>query len=293
MKHPIFSVIIPAHNEENYIAQTIDSILAQTEQSFEIIVVLDNCTDKSLDIVFNKSTLDDRIKYTRVQKGSAAGARNEGLKLAKGKYVVFQDADCFADPTLLNNAAKYFEDYGVDGVATQTSNTPPKTWVQQAVAAQRAARWENNRMRPTLLTADSGINVAIMRRDVAKKLGGFNEKIFYFEDNDLTQRFFKAGYEAIFGVGVIQYHNDPLTLTESFGQCRSIAKGMRLRKKLTRAEIATMVGCILVPFNFVVMLAIILFAYYKTRDYWGAFFLGILWELRSLAKLWYYLFGGF
>jgi len=299
MKIPDFSVIIPAHNEEDYISQTIESILNQTEQSFEIIIVLDNCTDNTTEIVDRWSQRDSRISYIITTKGSAAGSRNIGAKYANGNYLLFQDADCVADPCLLNNAWCWLNDIqinGVDisGVATKTTNTKPKTWVQRAVATQRAARWENSTVNLIKeLDEKSGINVAIMKRDVFQKLGGFNESIFYFEDNDLTQRFFKSGYKAIFAKDVIQYHNDPLSLTESIGQCKSIAKGMHTKIKagtpLSVGDIISLVGG---PINLIIPIpffAVWLRWYIDTGDLWGSMYFSTLWNTRSLAKLYYFL----
>jgi GT2 family glycosyltransferase len=222
---------------------------------------------------------------------SAAFARNRGAEEARGTYLLFQDADCFADSTLLNNAAKYLEDFPVDGVATRTTNVEPKNWVQKAVAVQREIRWENNQSRPILLDKTSGINVAIMKREAFEALGGFNESIFYFEDNDLTKRFFESGRSAIFGPEVIQYHNDPLSLRESIGQCKSIAKGMKKRGNLTRDELITLSS---VPINILTgypQLFVWAYFWWKSKRCLWSFYFSILWSIRSAAKLYYYLRG--
>jgi glycosyltransferase involved in cell wall biosynthesis len=296
MRVPVFSIIIPCHNEQEHILKTIKSIEAQTFSDFEILIILDKSTDKSLDIIeYHKNRSPFPIKTFIVNKGSAAGARNEGIKWAKGKYILFQDADCYASPTLLNNALKYFEEINIDGIATRTTNTPPKNWIQHAVATQRACRWENQYDSPAIKFLDytSGINVAIMKTSVVRELGGFNEKIFYFEDNDLTQRFFFQGYKAVFGKDVIQYHNDPASLTESLGQCKNIAKGLRLRIKngdgLTIFEWISLFSGIITPINLITFIAIWATSYDVTKDFKGSIYSAILWELRSLAKLFYFL----
>jgi len=118
MKEPLFSVIIPAHNEEEYIEKVLDSIYSQTFPitQIEIIIIDDGSTDKTLELVdeYAANKRDEVINVIKVlhfEKGhSAAFARNAGIKAATGKYVLFQDADCFADSCLLNNAAKWLED---------------------------------------------------------------------------------------------------------------------------------------------------------------------------------------
>jgi len=302
MNKPIFSVIIPAHNEEEYIAEVLDSIYAQNFPivDIEIIVINDNSTDKTLEIVENyaankRDEVINVIKILNVKKGSAAGTRNAGIMAAIGKYVVFQDADCIADSCLLNNALKKIEDLHLDGVATRTTNVKPNNWLQQAVGVQRAMRWENTYKSPVIkfLDKDSGINVAIMKRSVVKKLNGFDESIFYYEDNDLTRRFFEAGFQAVFAPDVIQYHHDPISLRESLGQCKSIAKGFHIRMKKGRHldfwEWVSLGSGIIPPLNLLSFIAILVTGYTRTKDLKGSFYLGVLWELRSIAKLWYFL----
>ena len=294
MKAPLFSIIIPAHNEEEHIAATINSILSQPEKSFEIIVINDGSTDKTADIV-RKIALkigNQTIRLISYDMGhSAAFARNRGLEEARGKYIVFQDADCYADICLLNNAAKWLEDLPIDGLATRTSNTPPKNWIQRAVAAQRSIRWENTYKSPIIkyLNKDSGINVAIMKREAAQALGGFSESIFYFEDNDLTKRFFESGRTAVFAPDVIQYHNDPLSLRESIRQCKSIAKGMKSKGKLSTKEVLMMLFAVLGLVNLAPYILIFLHMFIKSKDAVGSFYFAILWEIRTLAKLYYFL----
>jgi len=284
-----FSVIIPAHNEQDTIMRSVQSILSQTEQDFEIIIVLDNCTDDTEQIV-NKFN-NKKIRYIKTTRGSAAGSRNAGALLARGKYLLFHDADCVADICLLNNALKSFEDYDVDGIATRTSNVEPTTWIQRAVATQRKMLWENNETHIKKIDKDSDINVAVMKRMVFKKLNGFNEHIFYFEDTDLTQRFFKSGYNAIFDPGLIQYHIDPKHIMESLGQCKNIAKGMAIRLRnqtgLTNIEYYTLFFAFLGLFTLIPEVVMFILTYIKTKDLVGSFYFSIIWTIRSIAKLFY------
>ena len=85
------SVIIPLYNNEAYIAQTIDSCLAQTHDSIEIIVVENGSTDKSYQVV--KSIDDKRLSVFQIPTPNAAAARNYGYQKATGTYIIFLDAD--------------------------------------------------------------------------------------------------------------------------------------------------------------------------------------------------------
>ena len=289
---PLFSVIMPAHNEEDTIEAALRSISAQTEKNFEIIVVNDGSTDNTSKVIeeYQKKEPRLRLVISNPKGTSAAHARNEGAWQAKGTYLLFHDADCEADPCLLNNAAKLLDDYDIDGVATRTSNTKPKSWIQHAVATQRSIRWENTvrqNMRPIMLDADSKVNVAIMYRDCFEHLGGFNEDIFYFEDNDLTKRFFDSGNVAMFDRDVIQYHQDPLTLKESIGQCKSIAKGMKKKGGPTLKEAAMFLFALYGLINFLPFIILFAYMYWKSRDARGSFYFATLWEIRTIAKLYY------
>lgn len=88
---PFFSVIIPLYNKEAYIAATIRSVLDQTFQSFEILIVDDGSTDKSKEIV--QLFRDSRIKVSTKENGGASSARNYGIKESIGSYLAFLDAD--------------------------------------------------------------------------------------------------------------------------------------------------------------------------------------------------------
>jgi len=78
--------------------------------------------------------------------------------------------------------------------------------------------------------------VANMTRLAFDKLNGFNENIFYFEDQNLTDRFFDAGFRAVFDPTVIEYHNDPSTLSEQIDQSLQNGKGIRTMLKQGRLD---------------------------------------------------------
>ena len=92
-QNPLISVIIPAYNAENFINATIDSVLAQTYQDFEIIVVDDGSKDRTVDIVQQRALEDERIILLRQENQGVAAARNLAIQHAKGAYIAPVDAD--------------------------------------------------------------------------------------------------------------------------------------------------------------------------------------------------------
>lgn len=89
-KEPFISVIIPVYNCEAYFAEAVESVLAQTYKTGEIIVVDDGSTDKSAEIA---GSFGAKIKYYLREHAGPAAARNYGIKLAKGDLLAFLDAD--------------------------------------------------------------------------------------------------------------------------------------------------------------------------------------------------------
>ena len=90
---PKISVIIPVYNVEKWLNKCIDSILNQSYENFEIILVNDGSTDKSKDICDKYSKEDNRVKVFDILNSGQSVARNIGLKEAKGDYILFIDSD--------------------------------------------------------------------------------------------------------------------------------------------------------------------------------------------------------
>ncbi len=95
------SVIIPCYNQENYIAQCLDSVLTQTFQDYEIIVINDGSTDKSLDIIQTYVDKYTQIKLINQSNQGVIAARNNGISQAQGAYIYPLDGDDKIAPTCL------------------------------------------------------------------------------------------------------------------------------------------------------------------------------------------------
>lgn len=91
MSSPFFSVIIPTYNRAGFINKTIQSVLAQQFEDFEIIIVDDGSTDNTYEVI--QTIQDYRVFYFNKQNAERAAARNFGIAKSKGKYVSFLDSD--------------------------------------------------------------------------------------------------------------------------------------------------------------------------------------------------------
>ena len=107
---PKVSIILPTYNRAYIIEKAIQSVLNQTYQDFELIIVDDGSTDNTEEIIKKLQEKDKRIRYIKLEtnKGAAA-ARNEGIKIAHGKYITFQDSDDEWLPEKLEKQMKIFE----------------------------------------------------------------------------------------------------------------------------------------------------------------------------------------
>lgn len=92
-KEPKFSIIIPVYNVENYLSQCLDSVINQTLLDIEIICVNDGTKDCSRYILEQYKKRDDRIQIVDKKNGGLSSARNAGIKVATGEYILFLDSD--------------------------------------------------------------------------------------------------------------------------------------------------------------------------------------------------------
>ena len=111
MKNNFFSIIIPLYNKENYIKQTLNSVLSQEYYNYEIIVIDDGSTDKGFSIVSEIAKKNKKIKIYQQTNQGVSIARNNGLKHAKYNYICFLDADDIWYPSFLTKVNHLIENY--------------------------------------------------------------------------------------------------------------------------------------------------------------------------------------
>lgn len=182
-----FSVVIPAYNREKTIKRAIDSVLRQTYQNFEIIVVDDGSTDGTKDVVL--SIHDDRIRYIYQENQGAQVARNHGLHLANGDYISFLDSDDEWLPGFLETVRdKFFDDISLGCVYCLTGITDITGHIRLA----REDRLEGNIYAEALqqgyITSPSALS---MKRSCFDEIGEWDVDFKACQDDDICFRLAK------------------------------------------------------------------------------------------------------
>lgn len=112
------SVIVPVYNSERYLSRCIDSILNQSYNDFELILINDGSKDKSLDIIRKYENQDIRIKVIDNKNRGVSETRNIGVNIAEGEYIQFIDSDDFIEKDMLKDTLDIIETKEVDLVIT-------------------------------------------------------------------------------------------------------------------------------------------------------------------------------
>jgi len=165
---PTVSIGIPTYNNPVMLRQAIMSVLQQTYQDFEIIVVDDGSTDDTEEVVrgFN----DDRIRYIRHDENrGAAAARNTGIKAALGEYIAFQDSDDEWLPEKLEKQIRVLEN-----VPAEVGVVYSDVW---RIRGNRRKYWRSPVM-------GIGIQTAVIKRQCFDKAGVFDERFLRLIDAD-------------------------------------------------------------------------------------------------------------
>lgn len=182
---PIISVIIPVYNAEKTIEKTINSVLSQSFENFEIIVINDGSTDRTLAILDKFS--DSRIKVFSYKNSGAQKSRNRGIEKASGEYLAFLDSDDLWTPDKLKLQLSALKKHPEAAVAYSWTN-----WVDENGSFLRRGSYltENGYIFRKLLLVDfieNGSN-PLIRADAIAKVGEFDESLVGGQDWDMWLR---------------------------------------------------------------------------------------------------------
>jgi glycosyltransferase involved in cell wall biosynthesis len=175
IREPVtISVIIPAHNEEAYLEQTLDALARQDYPALEIIVVANGCEDATADVARHRCH-----RLVVLSQKSLGVARNLGARLARGSLLVFLDADTLLEPGALRTIATQFSTR--DAAGTIKGRPDQNRWGYRALYFLK-----NFTHRFRIHNGSSG--VILCWKDHFVRLGGFDEQMEVRENSELIQR---------------------------------------------------------------------------------------------------------
>jgi glycosyltransferase involved in cell wall biosynthesis len=188
---PKVSVIIPTYNRAHLLPKAIGSVLAQTFGDFELIVVDDGSTDDTAAVV--ERLEDERVSYIWQENQERSAARNHGLRLSRGEYVTFLDADDRFFPDKLARQVRFLDKHpDVDMVMSG--------WVYEdetGTVIRKVAPWRRTGeldLRAWLFDQTTHVAAMLIRREWLEKVGGFDVNFSVVEDTDLWFRLALAGF---------------------------------------------------------------------------------------------------
>lgn len=203
---PLISVCMPVFNGEKYIPESIESVLAQTEKMFELLVV-DNCsTDRTLEIVSVYS--DPRIKTHKNDRNLGLfGNVNECVKIAKGKYIVILPHDDLILPSMLETFSQTLEsDRKIGLVYSSYYQIDSESKRIKAVITEPASRVMSGDEAFRKFIRTCPIQCAMIRRDIFRRIGTFDPDLPLSGDVNMWCRIALNGYK-------IAYHKAPQNCT--------------------------------------------------------------------------------
>ncbi|WP_191859308.1 glycosyltransferase family 2 protein [Hanstruepera ponticola] len=206
-----FSIVIPLYNKANSIAETLNSVINQTFSDFEIIIVNDGSTDKSLKVV--EKFTDTRIKLLTTKNQGVSAARNFGIKKAQGNYIAFLDADDFWKKNhleLLNMLLNKFPNCGMYCMAYAKKHKS-LTYPARYNNVSKVNGWMgliDDYFESSLKNAIAWTSATMIPKKVLNEIGLFNEKIILGagEDTDLWIRI-ALNYSVAFCNTITAIHN--------------------------------------------------------------------------------------
>ncbi len=177
------SVILPVHNSQEFVSQSIYSVLNQTYKNFELIIIDDGSTDNSKEICKSLSRKDDRIIFLDNAHRGLTVSLNKALEIAKGKFVARQDADDISLPERFEKQINWF----LKDERRVLCGTNCKILDQNNIYKNnKSLKFTNNGIKKKLKYSNCFVHSSIMfLKNSAQNLGNYDENLEYAQDYDL------------------------------------------------------------------------------------------------------------
>jgi len=192
------SVIIPVYNREKTVKEAIKSVLEQTWNDLEVIVVDDGSTDKSADVI--KSLKDERVKYIYQENAGACAARNHGIELAKGEYIAFHDSDDIWHMDKLSKQMQVFKEYDPDIVFCKLNQVK-----SDGTISQLPMKMKEGFLQPVENLFEIGTQTIIAKKNVFDSIR-FDKSMPRFQEFELLYRAAKEFSIYCLDEGLVNYY---------------------------------------------------------------------------------------
>jgi len=204
------SIIMAAFNEEELIGRSIDSLLAQSYSNFELLVVDDGSTDRTEQIVREKTKKSKKIKLYKIKHIKGKGCvrpRVNGIKKSEGEIIFLVDADAWYEKDYLKKCIPALKGKTA-GVIGKLRVWEPKTFISKYRDLQYRLRYDNpERIKREM--KEGRIAAWIFTKKAYKEAGEYNESLPYGEDIDLARRMMKKGYTLEYVPNAVWKHKWP------------------------------------------------------------------------------------
>lgn len=170
--NPLVSAIIPTYNDAEYLCEAIESVLDQTYENVELIVVDDGST---IDPKAMIQKYMDRISYVRKQNGGVGSARNVGIQSSKGEFLAFLDSDDIWMPQKLEMQVRRFQEDSEPGVVFTDQCTFDETGIKSRSKTEMCQVFEGNVFEKLFSCNFVGISTVMIRRRCVERVGVFDQ----------------------------------------------------------------------------------------------------------------------
>jgi len=196
---PIISVVMSVYNGEPYLREAIESILSQTFNDFEFIIINDGSSDDSLKII--KEYYDARVVVIDQENIGLTRSLNKGVSLSKGKYIARMDADDVSFPYRFEKQLPWLEDKDYDLCCSRTWLIEQNR-VTPRIKYYLPKRWLLKFSNPFIH------GTYLMKKTVLDKIGGYDESFRYAQDYKLITDIYDYGFK-------VKYLKEPLYKTRN------------------------------------------------------------------------------
>lgn len=203
-KEPFVSIVVPVYNAEETLTDSLHSLctLEYPEELFEIIIVLDKSTDRTMDIL---NTFIDSIHLIENKKRMGVSeSRNFGLSVAQGDYIAFVDSDCVVPHNWLVKLVEYLSSPNVAGVSSYHEPIIEGP-LREHLLRMRSIQFSGDATKQIVVNKPQfpievdaiSTNSSIFKKDILFEVGGFDKELISGEDIDLCWRIVERGYKLL------------------------------------------------------------------------------------------------